>query len=158
MNRREKVYINNHRNTDRRGGEEQPQMIKFTRRDRQEIAGSQITNRKLSTKEVECSTSPFSNEFMSCVFRDDLGTEKEIKNIVFTNFDVPDQKFTTYKESDSGEIVQTVAFNKPSVCEILGHNHIGLTMNCYDATRDKKKDFDPDKQNRDRNRNMGGGY
>lgn len=137
-----------------------PEVIKFTRRDRNETASSQITNQKVIARAVECSVSPFTNEFMVCAFEDDVGTRKEIRNIVFTNFDVPKPKFTTYKQSDSGEIVQKVNFNIPAVCEVLGHNHIGLTMNCYSASREKiaTSKFESDDIIDMNVRNRGGGY
>lgn len=120
--------------------DDRPEVVTFTRRDRN-AKGDEVTIKRIATVSVKCSSPPrFSNQYMSCKFKDDLGTEKKIQNIVFTNFDVKDQKFTTYKESDSGKIVTKVNFNNPTICEILGHNNIGLTMNCRGAERDNSQD------------------
>lgn len=152
-NGRESIFINNQRNDGR------PEVIKFTRRDgreRNDLSSSQITNQKVTARSVECSISPFTNEFMICSFEDELETSKEIRNIVFTNFDAPKQKFTTYKQSDSGEVVTKVNFPTLAICEILGHNHIGLTMNCYGSDREKSKKNENDMRNR--NQSIGGNY
>lgn len=142
--RRERMFINNNKHADR------PELIEFTRRERDPYGSSQITNQKVEAKAVECSTSPFTNEFMICSFIDALGTKKDIRNIVFTNYDVKNPKFTTFKHHDSGEIVTKVDFGNPTICEILGHNNIGLTMNCRNKMANKDEDMD-------RTRGRGGG-
>ena len=128
-----------------------PELIEFTRRDRDPFGSSQITNQKVEARSVECSTSPFTNEFMICSFEDALGTKKDIRNIVFTNYDVKNPRFSTFKHHDSGEIVTKVDFGNPTICEILGHNNIGLTMNCRNKVVPKEDDIE-------RNRNRGGQY
>jgi len=134
--RRERMFINNGKNADR------PELIEFTRHERDPYGPSQITNQKVAARSVECSTSPFTNEFMICSFEDELGTKKDIRNIVFTNYDVKNPKFTTFKHHDSGEIVTKVDFGSPTICEILGHNNIGLTMNCRNKGITKPDDLD----------------
>jgi len=101
---------------------------KFTRRDAQEF--SPITNQKLTARAIECSTSPLSDDFMTCDFYDGLGTRRTLSNIVFTNYEVKNPSFTNYKRSEDGAIVTRIEFQRPEVCEIMGHNAIGLTMKC----------------------------
>jgi hypothetical protein len=87
---------------------------------------------------------------MICTFVDEFGTKKDIANIVFTNYDVEKSNLNTYKHHDSGEIVTKVTFKDPAICAILGHNNIGLTLDCKD--KGKGKD-DGDERNR-----RGGGW
>jgi len=101
---------------------------KFTRRDAQEF--SPITNQKLSARAIECSTSPLSDDFMTCDFYDGLGTRRTLSNIVFTNFESKNPSFTNYKRSEDGAVVTRIDFENQEVCEIMGHNAIGLTMKC----------------------------
>lgn len=150
MRDRERIFINNRKHDGR------PEKISFTRRDRTDFGSTQITNQRVSVKAVECSASPYNNDFMSCLLQDELGTKRDIKNIVFINNNTKNPKFTTYKQNDSGEIVTKMDFPSPAVCEILGHNSIGLTMNCYDSTRDKGMGkFEEDTN---MNRNRGGNW
>lgn len=108
------------------------QSAKFTRRENQEF--SPITNQKLTARAIECFTSLMSDDFMTCDFFDGLGTRRTLSNIVFTNFEAKNPNFTTYKRSEDGAVVTRVDFQKAEVCEIMGHNAIGLTMKCGGRT------------------------
>lgn len=83
---------------------------------------------------------------MTCVFSDNLGAKKEISNIVFTNFDVSKTKTTTY-QGDAG-VITNVKFGLGTVCDIIGPNQVGITVNCRDI-----KDRDGNQGNRN-----GGGW
>ena len=125
----ERLSITNQRNRRR------SDFIDFTRREK--TPASQITNQKMTAKQVECWTSPLSDDFMSCMFTDD-GITKEIDNIVFTNFNVSKPRITQYKEGNSGQVISKYEFpNGSVVCSIMGHNSIGLTMDCRDQVEEK---------------------
>lgn len=110
--------------------------MKFTRRDTRFTPP--ITNQKLTATSVECVTAANGMDFLTCIFQDEFGSRKSVGNIVFTNFEVRDPVINSYKDSQTSRLVQQVTFPRPTMCELMGQNHHGLTMKCSDASNPTK--------------------
>lgn len=93
-----------------------------------------VTNQKIKVVAAECSSSP-ADEFMQCIFYNEFGDSRTIKNVSFVNHEVRNPFITQYK-AQNGVPVNRVEFGKVESCEIMGHNKNGLTVKCGNGFMD----------------------
>jgi hypothetical protein len=102
--------------------------VRKIRLQKRDFVSSPITNQKVKTSAVECS-SQLTDDFQQCVLYDQYGVSRAIPNIAFINHEVKNPFITSYK-AQNGVVVNRVDFGDDEWCEIMGHNKNGLTLKC----------------------------
>ena len=87
-----------------------------------------VTNQKIKVVASECSSTQ-NDAFMQCMFYNEFGDSRTVKNVSFINYEVKTPFITQYR-AQNGVPVNRVEFGRVESCEIMGHNKNGLTVKC----------------------------